>query len=188
MKTASVILILALCITPAVAQQQSDPIPTGVGVPKEYTPTYSCVVGYLEGIAHRHLLGNHFHRTLDQLGIPHDSPLKDRLTQFTLQVIELNNKTFDMTLTETNKAAWVEAKYDFLENRIRTTKTWYDSFLDAVKDEGLDADEVHETMVEEGRKIISINLVGSTAFSEKFRSIFRIFEPETTNPWLRQVD
>lgn len=66
----------------------------------------------------------------------------------------------------------------------------YDQFLDEAADEGLDADEIHDTIVLEGRKISVITLIvdqGEQArYSQTEREILCIFEPNTTNPWLQE--
>ena len=192
MKIASIVLISTFFYPAYSIGQEPQPDPTqtdvGAGVPKEYTPTYNCVVGFVRAIAHRHLLGGHFHMTLDLLGIPHDSPVKDALIQFTLRVIDLRDKPYRVPFTEETRQEWVDGQYAWMENRVRLTKQHYDELLDAVEAAGWDSDNVHKTIVEEGRKVTSITLFGDTEWDAKQRDIFRIFEPETKNPWLQKVE
>ena len=160
----------------------------GVSIPKEYTPVYDCVVVYFQNIAHGHLLRGHFHRVLDQLGIPHSSPLKDVLITATVQIDELHSQKLDLKGYEPTSAAWSEAQYKFLEEQANATKRIYDNLLDAVHEEGLDSDNVEKTIVEEGRKVTGVAVLGAEEIDERQQEILRIFEPDTKNPWLKKEE
>ena len=180
------------CLEDPLAARAVDPPPvaatgTGVSVPKEHIPVYYCLLAYFEMQAGHALRNGHFHQVLGQLGIPNTSHVKDRLIHLTLQLNELHDKTLDLSEYEHDPEAWDKAQDAFIERQARTTKALYDSFLEAVRKEGLDADAMHEIMVEEGRKGSGMAVYaedGEARYSPRHRAILRLFEPDTTNPWL----
>ena len=187
MKIASILLSLALLTAPAVAQQPEPATETAVRIPREYTPTYDCIVGFFEARAYQHLSKKHFNRVLDILGIPHDSPLKDRLIQITLLVWGQATTVTDLSEHENDMQAWEEAQYKAIEKEARDLKALYDTFLDEVDEAGLDSDYVHNQIVEEGRSFTSITIIGDTDLDQRDRAIYRLFEDaDDTNPWLAE--
>ena len=180
------------CLEDPLAARAVDPPPVaatgkGVSIPKEHIPVYYCLLAYFEMRAGHALRTGHIHQVLDQLGIPNTSRVKDRLIHLTLQLNELHDKVLDLSEYEHDPEAWDNAQYAFIERQARTTKALYDSFLEAVRKEGLDADAMHEIMVEDGRKSAGIAVYaddGEARYSPRKREILRLFEPDTTNPWL----
>ena len=187
MKFASIVLILAL-LTGFAAAQTAPATEVAVKIPRHYTPAYYCLISYLENRAYGHLSGNHFHHTLDELGIPHESPLKGRLIQLTLLANDNYNEKMPWKhLPKDDEAAWNAEQDKFIERQMTSIKTLYDRFLDEVETEGLDSDKVHDTMVEEGRKMTSITVIGDH-IDDKLVDLLNQFEaPNHNNPWLKKA-
>ena len=86
----------------------SDPVPEHPSLPLCHDPP-----AFPPGTSSA--TGNDFHRTLDQLNIPRDSPLKDRLTQFTVQVEEEVSKVMEFEPSMVNDpVAWDKKQFSFL--------------------------------------------------------------------------
>ena len=191
MKIASIVSILALLFAPAIVQQTEPSTDVAVKIPREHTPSYYCLITYFESRAYGHLSGNHFHQVLDELSIPHSSPLKDRLIQLTLLANDNYNKSMPWKhLPKDDEAAWNAEQDAFIEGQMTSVKTLYDTFLDEVEEEGLDSEEINDTMVREGRKMTSITVIGDH-IDDKLIDLLNQFEsPGNNNPWLvkRQED
>ena len=166
---------------------QSSSSANAAVIPKENIPVYNCISAYFQGIAYRHLLAGHFDRVTTSLGIPTDSPLKDKLNHLTVSVKERMTTRIDLREHEGDKVAWENAQHDQLMARARAVKTLYDNFLDAVEAAGMDRDVIHDMIVSRGREITSVSIFGGTELDERQKSIYRIFEPDTTNPWIEST-
>jgi len=88
--------------------------------------------------------------------------------------------------------AYKAAQYEWIEGRVRIVKAYYDKFLEEAAEEGLDPDYLQQIMVAEGRRGTGITAFGvdrtPTRFSPGLSEIYRLFEPDTENPWLQEED
>ena len=173
---------------PSWAQTQAPTAQEAVKLPPEHIPTYFLVTSYLRVRAYSHLTGNHFHRVLHTLEIPNDSPLKDRLTQLVVLTHERFEKKLDLShIRDGDTDAWNDAQDAFLEEHVRVIKNLYDTFLNEAEAAGHDRDKIHSTIIEEGRKLGGVALIGE--LRDKQIDILNLFEdPDNDNPWLRKED
>ena len=180
---------LVLCHMGAAAQSAEDitqnPDRPAVAIPKEYIPTYFCVLNFFELPANVAYTkgGPAFGSLLELLGIESDSPLKDTLIETIVSARELYANPPDLRPYINDDDAWMNVQLEWIGTRVQTLKTLYDTFLDECEDEGLDRDQIKSTIESIGRVGLNITLIGE--MHTDLKGSLRQFEaPTTSNPWL----
>ena len=212
MKVASIILILALSTGVFIAQPGSHrpesggllilegaqarsadelteeelfnpPTPSSaMDVPKSQIPVYYCLESFFSLPVTVHLRLETLDELLRKVGVKPTSEIKSYVLQLWGKISNKEGRSDSMELYKDDPDEWDREQYRLIAEEIRSFKNVYDKFLDACSDEGLDRDEVHESIVEFGREITAFGTSGE--LDSRHKEPLLLFEEPGENPLL----
>lgn len=155
----------------------------GSEILKDQIPVYYCLDSFFSLPVKVHIQHGTLGNLLEEVGVTSTAAIKALVTELSAWSSDKSGTYGSMQKYEDDVEKWEEEQYRLITEEVKNFKDLYDAFLEACADEGLDRDEIHETLVDFGRRITAMGTSGE--LDPRHKAALLVFEEsDASNPLL----